>query len=82
MVIVRNKKRVGYTYELTLKVKGMLLQKISVSFPLAIFVTFIRSTTMYMKSGEWIIREEKKMVRGHIDIPEFSFGELDDLQVW
>jgi hypothetical protein len=21
------------------------------------------------------------MVKGHIDIPEFSFGELDDLQV-
>ncbi|KAI4346296.1 hypothetical protein L6164_007209 [Bauhinia variegata] len=52
MVIVRNKKRVGYTYELTLKVKG-----------------------------EWIIREEKKLVMGHIDIPEFSFGELDDLQM-
>jgi hypothetical protein len=52
LVTVRNKKRVGYTYELTLKVKG-----------------------------EWTIREEKKMVKGHIDIPEFSFGELDDLQV-
>lgn len=34
-----------------------------------------------LKSGEWNIREEKKMVKGHIDIPEFSFGELDDLQV-
>lgn len=52
MVIVRNKKRVGYTYELTLKVKG-----------------------------EWIIQGEKKFVGGHIDVPEFSFGELDDLQV-
>uniref|UniRef100_A0A2N9G3L8 Activator of Hsp90 ATPase AHSA1-like N-terminal domain-containing protein n=1 Tax=Fagus sylvatica TaxID=28930 RepID=A0A2N9G3L8_FAGSY len=52
LVTVRNKKRVGYTYELTLKVKG-----------------------------EWTIREEKKMVKGHIDIPEFSFGELDDLQM-
>ncbi|XP_065625701.1 uncharacterized protein LOC111996981 isoform X3 [Quercus suber] len=51
LVTVRNKKRVGYTYELTLKVKG-----------------------------EWTIREEKKTVKGHIDIPEFSFGELDDLQ--
>ncbi|WVZ14581.1 hypothetical protein V8G54_012147 [Vigna mungo] len=51
MVIVRNKKRVGYTYELTLKVKG-----------------------------EWIIQGEKKFVGGHIDVPEFSFGELDDLQ--
>jgi len=51
-VTVRNKKRVGYTYELTLKFKG-----------------------------EWSIKEEKKMVKGHIDIPEFSFGELDDLQM-
>ncbi|KAE8720854.1 protein HEADING DATE 3A-like [Hibiscus syriacus] len=52
LVTVRNKKRVGYTYELTLKVKG-----------------------------EWHIQEEKKNVKGHIDIPEFSFGELDDLQM-
>ncbi|XP_044472250.1 uncharacterized protein LOC123200929 isoform X2 [Mangifera indica] len=52
LVTVRNKKRVGYTYELTLKVKG-----------------------------EWIIQEEKKMVKGRIEIPEFSFGELDDLQM-
>lgn len=52
LVTVRNKKRVGYNYELTLKV-----------------------------TGEWNIREEKKMVKGHIDIPEFSFGELDDLQM-
>ena len=28
MVIVRNKKRVGYTYELTLKVKGEVLSTI------------------------------------------------------
>ncbi|TKY44483.1 ATPase activator [Spatholobus suberectus] len=52
MVIVRNKKRVSYTYELTLKVKG-----------------------------EWIIQGEKKFAGGHIDVPEFSFGELDDLQM-
>ncbi|XP_022961273.1 uncharacterized protein LOC111461820 [Cucurbita moschata] len=52
LVTVRNKKRVGYTYELTLKIKG-----------------------------EWTIRQEKKMVKGHIDIPEFSFGELDELQM-
>ncbi|GMJ01535.1 hypothetical protein like AT5G58110 [Hibiscus trionum] len=52
LVTVRNKKRVGYTYELTLKIKG-----------------------------EWHIQEEKKTVKGHIDIPEFSFGELDDLQM-
>ncbi|KAK2646133.1 hypothetical protein Ddye_021328 [Dipteronia dyeriana] len=52
LVTVRNRKRVGYNYELTLKVEG-----------------------------EWIIRGEKKMVKGHIDIPEFSFGELDELQM-
>lgn len=52
LVIVRNKKRVGYTYELTLKVKG-----------------------------EWHIEGEKKKMKGHIDVPEFSFGELDDLQI-
>lgn len=52
LVTVRNKKRVGYTYEFTLKIKG-----------------------------EWTIRQEKKMVKGHIDVPEFSFGELDDLQM-
>ncbi|KAJ6699646.1 HEAT SHOCK PROTEIN 90 HSP90 CO-CHAPERONE AHA-1 [Salix purpurea] len=42
----------GYTYELTLKIKG-----------------------------EWIVKEEKRMVKGDIDFPEFSFGELDDLQM-
>ncbi|KAG1364547.1 hypothetical protein COCNU_11G013740 [Cocos nucifera] len=51
LVTVRNKKRVGYAYELTLKFKG-----------------------------EWLIQEEKK-IKGHLDIPEFSFGELDDLQI-
>lgn len=52
LVTVRNRKRVGYTYELTLRVKG-----------------------------EWLIGSEKKKVKGHIDIEEFSFGELDDLQI-
>ncbi|XAR50718.1 hypothetical protein NMG60_11005126 [Bertholletia excelsa] len=51
LVTVRNKKRVGYTYELTLRVKG-----------------------------EWLIGEEKKNVKGYIEVPEFSVGELDDLQ--
>lgn len=32
-------------------------------------------------AGEWIIRGDKKLVGGHIDVPEFSFGELDDSQV-
>lgn len=52
LVTVRNKKRVGYTYEITLKVKG-----------------------------EWLVGEEKKTFKGNLDISEFSFGELDDLQV-
>ncbi|KAL7096204.1 hypothetical protein ACP275_10G068000 [Erythranthe tilingii] len=52
LVTVRNKKRVGYTYELALKVKG-----------------------------EWQIGGENKKMKGHIDVPEFSFGELDDLQI-
>ncbi|KAG5564782.1 hypothetical protein RHGRI_000853 [Rhododendron griersonianum] len=51
LVTVRNKKRVSYTYELTLRVKG-----------------------------EWLAGEEKKKVKGYVDIPEFSVGELDDLQ--
>ncbi|KAF4353901.1 hypothetical protein CsatB_018546 [Cannabis sativa] len=52
LVTVRNKKRVGYTYEITLNVKG-----------------------------EWIVGEEKKTIKGYLEIPEFSFGELDELQV-
>ncbi|KAH9617090.1 hypothetical protein KSS87_015217 [Heliosperma pusillum] len=52
LVTVRNKKRVGYTYELTLVVKG-----------------------------EWLVDGETKKVKGYLDIPEFSYGELDDLEV-
>ncbi|XP_010927136.1 uncharacterized protein [Elaeis guineensis] len=52
LVTVRNKKRVGYTYELTLKFKG-----------------------------EWLFQGEKKKIKGHLDIHEVSFGELDDLQI-
>ncbi|RLM54884.1 hypothetical protein C2845_PM10G21250 [Panicum miliaceum] len=52
LVTVRNKKRVGYNYELSLKFKG-----------------------------EWLIKEENKKVKGHLEIPEFSFGELEDLEV-
>jgi len=32
-------------------------------------------------SGEWLIKEENKKIKGHLDIPEFSFGEIDDLEV-
>ncbi|CAN6806637.1 unnamed protein product [Brassica oleracea] len=52
LVTVRNKKRVGYTYELSLKVQG-----------------------------EWSFEEDMKKVKGSLDIPEFSFGELDDLEM-
>ena len=34
-----------------------------------------------MTSGEWLIGDGRKNVKGYIDIPEFSIGELDDLQV-
>ena len=34
-----------------------------------------------MALGERLIGSEKKKVQGYIDIEEFSFGELDDLQV-
>ncbi|KAL9230498.1 hypothetical protein vseg_005839 [Gypsophila vaccaria] len=52
LVTVRNKKRVGYTFELTLVVKG-----------------------------EWSVGGETKKVKGYLDFPEFSYGELDDLEV-
>ena len=32
-------------------------------------------------SGEWSFEEDTKKVKGSLDIPEFSFGELDDLEV-
>lgn len=32
-------------------------------------------------AGEWKIKDEDTNVKGHLDIPEFSFGEIDDLQV-
>ncbi|KAL9681429.1 hypothetical protein QQ045_013212 [Rhodiola kirilowii] len=52
LVTVRNKKLVGYTYEISLEVKG-----------------------------EWTVKDEQKTLKGLIDVAEFSFGELDDLQI-
>ncbi|XP_057516804.1 uncharacterized protein LOC130798005 [Amaranthus tricolor] len=52
LVTVRNKKRVGYTYELKIDVKG-----------------------------EWLVDGENKNIKGYLEIPEFSYGELDDLEV-
>lgn len=43
--------------------------------------SFVCRADLQMELGEWIIQGEKKSVGGHIDVPEFSFGELDDLQV-
>ncbi|PKU61861.1 hypothetical protein MA16_Dca016057 [Dendrobium catenatum] len=31
--------------------------------------------------GEWSIKDQKEKIKGHVDIPEFSFGELDDLKI-
>ncbi|MQL94121.1 hypothetical protein Taro_026781, partial [Colocasia esculenta] len=67
LVTVRNKKRVGYTYELSLEYKGKSFCTHGVAYTI--------------DAGEWTIGEETKKLEGHLDIPEFSFGELDDLQV-
>uniref|UniRef100_A0A6M2F4P1 Activator of Hsp90 ATPase AHSA1-like N-terminal domain-containing protein n=1 Tax=Populus davidiana TaxID=266767 RepID=A0A6M2F4P1_9ROSI len=81
LVIVRNKKRVGYTYELTLKVKGNLVSFEMASFPILIYLLYPERVVMSLEIGEWTVKEEKRMVKGDIDFPEFSFGELDDLQM-
>lgn len=31
--------------------------------------------------GEWSFEENMKKVKGSLEIPEISFGELDDLEV-
>ncbi|KAG6497095.1 hypothetical protein ZIOFF_044983 [Zingiber officinale] len=59
LVTVRNKKRVGYTYEFSLKFKAL----------------------SGYGTGEWQIQNECKKIKGHLDIPEFSFGELEDLEM-
>ncbi|GER38695.1 chaperone binding [Striga asiatica] len=51
---------------------------------------FTNSVSMYLagildhgakqRTRKWLIGEEKKKVKGHIDVPEFTFSELDDLQ--
>lgn len=86
---VRNKKRVSYTYELTLRVKGNWLFVLWSGFTYVFYFSSIMChwfdvsilNDIIMESGEWLAGEEKKKVKGHIDIPEFSVGELDDLQV-
>lgn len=88
LVTVRNKKRVGYTYELTVRVKGkccfscnnislMYVTKKRVSY--TFYLLTLNFISLFV--GEWLIGSEKKVVKGQIDIEEFSFGELDDLQV-
>lgn len=86
LVTVRNKKRVGYTYELTLRVKGNCCFYVMISHSCNSLLspdTFSLLTLnfIFICLGEWLIGSEKKKVKGHIDIEEFSFGELDDLQV-
>lgn len=44
-------------------------------------LTFTRLICDNMFTGEWRIGEEKKTFKGNLDLAEFSFGELDDLQV-
>lgn len=48
----------------------------------AAFVAATEVATYYKKTGEWSIKDQKEKIKGHVDIPEFSFGELDDLKVW
>lgn len=84
-VTVRNKKRVGYNYELSLRFRGKhLIMSGLVSFTLRISTSdllLLQCNSWLCLSGEWLIKEENKKVKGHLDIPEFSFGELDDLEV-
>lgn len=52
VVTVRNKKRIGYSYEIALKFQG-----------------------------EWLIEEEMKQIQGTINVPEASYGDLEDMQL-
>ena len=51
------------------------------SFPILTYLLYLQRVGMSLEIGEWIVKEEKRMVKSDIDFPEFSFGELDDLQV-
>uniref|UniRef100_A0A0E0Q2B5 Activator of Hsp90 ATPase AHSA1-like N-terminal domain-containing protein n=2 Tax=Oryza TaxID=4527 RepID=A0A0E0Q2B5_ORYRU len=80
LVTVRNKKRVGYTYELGLKFKGK--QPLVLEFTSSHELSPAENWHSWeYSSGEWLIKEENKKVKGYLDIPEFSFGELEDLEV-
>ncbi|KAH0464833.1 hypothetical protein IEQ34_004936 [Dendrobium chrysotoxum] len=70
LITVRNKKRVGYTYELTLRFEGLTL-----------LLSLLLLKWSIKKTGEWSIKDQKEKIKGHLDIPEFSFGELDDLKI-
>lgn len=52
VVTVRNKKRIGYSYEIALKFQG-----------------------------EWLIEEEMKQIQGTLNVPEASYGDLEDMQL-
>lgn len=82
----------NYSYELSLKFKGWFSSLFSVpSLHYLLFSLFAHLSEYLLIlyayflanriAGEWKIKDEDKKVKGHLDIPEFSFGELDDLQV-
>jgi len=75
---VRNKKRVGYTYEITIDVKGWYFV-ITIIQIIRLFSSAL--ITSLMGTGEWLVGDEKKRLKGHLDIAEFSYGELDELEV-
>jgi len=50
-------------------------------FYFAILSNYFITHVLQLDAGEWIIQGNKKLFGGHIDVPEISFGELDDLQV-
>lgn len=52
-----------------------------VSLQLSFVFIFDLVLTERMEAGDWLIQKENKKIKGQLDIPEFSFGELEDLQV-
>jgi len=33
------------------------------------------------ETGEWLIEEEMKQIQGTLNVPEASYGDLEDMQV-
>lgn len=64
---VRNKKRVGYTYELTIKVKGMILQKlqklqigITICLFLLLSIVVLKTAMVIRGVDDWRREEESQ----------------------